>query len=205
MYTSNERAGDRQHQTMYFRPIHANASFPFGRRVCLCSPPSCRGAATGPRQRDTIGAGDLPHGVRDAIAFSRSVDGGSTWSTPMPINAVAATQALLPAVSVRADGMVGVLYYDFRNDTGDASTLLCDVWLATSANGSDWVERHVAGPFDMRRAPVTPGGLFVGDYQALTSASGRFMAFFTQAGPDAASPADIWASVLRDGTATAFE
>jgi hypothetical protein len=72
-------------------------------------------------------------------------------------------------------------------------------------NGSDWSELHVAGPFDMRRAPVTPDGLFVGDYQALTSASGRFMAFFTQAGPDAANPTDIWATVLRDGDATAFE
>jgi hypothetical protein len=31
------------------------------------------------------------------------------------------------------------------------------------------------------------------------------MAFFTQAGPDAANPTDIWASVLRDGNAMAFD
>ena len=145
------------------------------------------------------------NGMRDGIAFSRSVDGGSTWSTPVRINAVPATQALMPTVSVRTDGTIGVLYYDFRGDTGDASTLLCDVWLATSVNGNDWTERHVAGPFDMRRAPVTPGGLFVGDYQALASASGKFMAFFAQAGPDAGNPTDVWASVLRDDDATAFE
>ena len=106
---------------------------------------------------------------------------------------------------LRPDGTIGVLYYDFRNDTGDPSTLRCDVWLVTSTNGSDWTERHVAGPFDMRRAPVTPGGLFVGDYQALTSASGRFIAFFTQAAADAANPTDIWASVLSNGDATTFE
>jgi hypothetical protein len=145
------------------------------------------------------------NGVRDGIAFSRSVDGGSTWTTPVLINAVPATQALMPAISVRADGTIGVLYYDFRNDTGDPSTLLCDVWLATSANGSGWTERHVAGPFDMRRAPVTPSGLFVGDYQALASASGKFMAFFAQAGPDAANSTDVWASVLYDGAAPAFD
>ena len=145
------------------------------------------------------------NGVRDGIAFSRSVDGGSTWSVPARINAVPAAQALMPAISVRPDGTIGVLYYDFRNDTGDPSTLRCDVWLVTSTNGSDWTERHVAGPFDMRRAPVTPGGLFVGDYQALTSASGRFIAFFTQAAADAANPTDIWASVLSNGDATMFE
>jgi len=31
------------------------------------------------------------------------------------------------------------------------------------------------------------------------------MAFFAQAGPDAANPTDVWASVLRDDDATAFE
>ena len=94
-------------------------------------------------------------------------------------------------------------YAGYKDETSaDASTLLCDVWLATSVNGSDWTERHVAGPFDMRRAPVTPGGLFVGDYQALASASGSFMAFFAQAGPDAGNPTDVWTSVLHDGAMT---
>ena len=103
-------------------------------------------------------------GVRDGVAFTRSVDGGDTWSAPVQINAVPGVQALMPAVTVRADGTIGVLYYDMRNDTADPATLLVDVWLTTSSDGVTWTERHVSGPFDLNHAPLTPGGLFVGDY-----------------------------------------
>ena len=95
-------------------------------------------------------------GARDGVAFSRSLDGGATWSPPVQINSVPAVQALLPAVTVRADGMIGVLYYDMRNDTPDLATLLVDVWLTTSGDGVTWSERHVAGPFDFNFAVHRP-------------------------------------------------
>ena len=57
------------------------------------------------------------------------------------------------------------------------STLLVDAWLTTSTDGVNWSERHVAGPFDFNRAPTAEGGLFIGDYQGLASASGEFVAF----------------------------
>jgi hypothetical protein len=142
-------------------------------------------------------------GARDGIAFSRSADGGNTWSTPAQINAVTSVQALLPAVTVGADGTIAVQYYDMRNDSADASTLLVDVWLATSSDGVNWSERHVAGPFDFDRAPVAEGGLFVGDYQGLASASGEFIAFFAQTSPLPATRTDVVASVLRSGTVAA--
>ena len=136
-------------------------------------------------------------GVRDGVAFTRSVNGGDTWSAPVQINAVPGVQALMPAVTVRADGTIGVLYYDMRNDTADPATLLVDVWLTTSSDGVTWTERHVSGPFDLNHAPLTPGGLFVGDYQGLASANGQFVGFFAQTNADPANPTDVVASVFR--------
>jgi hypothetical protein len=142
-------------------------------------------------------------GARDGVAFSRSLDGGTSWSAPVQINSVPATQALLPAVAVRSDGTIGVFYYDMRNDTADPATLLVDAWLTTSTDGVHWSERHVAGPFDFNRAPTAEGGLFIGDYQGLASANGEFVAFFAQTGAAAADPTDIYASVFHGGTAQA--
>ncbi|HEY3100408.1 MAG TPA: sialidase family protein, partial [Methylomirabilota bacterium] len=65
----------------------------------------------------------------DEVAFARSTDGGTTWSTPIKINLTPTNiplknrQAFTPAIRVAADGTIGVTYYDFRNNTGDPSTL----------------------------------------------------------------------------------
>lgn len=136
-------------------------------------------------------------GARDGIAFSRSVDGGATWSAPVEINAVTGVQAFLPTVSVRADGTIGVLYYDLRNDTASGATLLADAWLVTSRDGAAWSERHAGGPFDLDLAPTVEGGLFVGDYQGLASANGAFVALFAQTTHDADNRTDIFASAFR--------
>ncbi len=61
----------------------------------------------------------------DGIAFSQSLDGGVTWSTPIMVNQTPANttnpcrqQAFIPAVVATGDGKaVVVTYYDFRNDT----------------------------------------------------------------------------------------
>lgn len=90
--------------------------------------------------------------------FSRTADGGQTWSAPVPmtnqnIYAQGNQIAVLPdgtlvrsgpvaidrtpgrhafnhAVTVTADGTVAVLYYDFRNNT-PAAGLPTDVWLTS--------------------------------------------------------------------------
>ncbi|HEX6137028.1 MAG TPA: hypothetical protein VF059_05190 [Casimicrobiaceae bacterium] len=136
-------------------------------------------------------------GARDGIALSRSVDGGTTWSPPVRVNRVPGVQALLPAVTVRPDGVIAVLYYDMRNDTGDPATLLVDAWLATSKDGTTWTERHVAGPFDFNFAPMTDGGLFVGDYQGLASAGGEFAAMLARTNADPVNRTDVLGAVFR--------
>ena len=118
-------------------------------------------------------------GAHDGIAFSRSTDGGMTWTPPVRVNSVAAVPAFVPTVHVRGDGRIGVTYYDLRNNTSDPATLPADYWLTSSADGVNWQETHVSGPFDFAIAP-NARGLFVGDYQALTSIGGDFVPFFAQ-------------------------
>jgi hypothetical protein len=138
----------------------------------------------------------------DGIAFARSLDGGLTWSAPVGVNAVRTAPAFVPAVQIRDDGMIGVTYYDMRNNTADASTLPVDYWLTQSADGRTWSERRVAGPFDLAQAPVA-NGLFLGDYQALASIGSVFVPFFVQT--NTASPGnrtDVFVFFVPDDAGT---
>jgi hypothetical protein len=140
--------------------------------------------------------GDPPcRGPEDRIALAHSTDGGATWSEPVRVNAEPDTQAFTPAVHVAADGTIGVTYYDLRDNTSDASTLLASHWLATSADGVNWTEALVSGPFDLSIAPDARG-LFLGDYQGLRSGGGSFVPFFAQTGASLASRTDIFALPL---------
>ena len=68
---------------------------------------------------------DSRFGPRSSIAFSQSLDGGLTWSTPIKVNQTPDLannlneQAFTPMVHVLDDGTVGVSYYDFRSNTAD--------------------------------------------------------------------------------------
>jgi hypothetical protein len=125
-----------------------------------------------------------------AIAYSKSVNGGLTWSAPVRINTVPTTQAFTPSVEVLADGTIGVTHYDLRFNTPDGgATLPTDYWFLHSHDaGATWAESRVTpSSFDMRKAPFARG-LFVGDYEGLDTQGGQFLALFSQThGSDPAS------------------
>jgi hypothetical protein len=127
----------------------------------------------------------------DSIAFSKSSDGGLTWSDPVKVNKTPTgipagnQQAFTASVDVADDGTLAVTYYDFRNnDTG--ADLKTDYWVVHCHSGckqaSNWEdeERLTNTPFDMRQAPLTTTGFFTGDYEGLASAGNDFTPFFSQ-------------------------
>lgn len=120
-------------------------------------------------------------GARSAVAFSKSTDGGLTWSTPVAVNTDTSVQAFLPTIATSSNGTVGLTYYDVRNDTADASTLLTDVWFIHSHDGAaTWSESRVTPTsFDFRTAPVSRG-FFVGDYEGLDSGGSTFSALYVK-------------------------
>jgi len=135
----------------------------------------------------------------EQVAFSMSIDGGFTWSAPIKVSQSTSQdgnlldeQAFIPSVEV-ADGVVGVTYYDFRNDDGTGE--LADHWLVTCAaacpNPASWVSNEVRlteTSFDYAQAPETGAGLFLGDYVGLASDGTGFLAFFQQT--SSSDPAD---------------
>jgi photosystem II stability/assembly factor-like uncharacterized protein len=138
-------------------------------------------------------------GTHDGIAFSRSTDGGLTWSAPVRVNSVANVPAFSPTVTIRDDGAFGITYYDFRNNTSDPSLLQTDLWLAQSADGVTWRESHVVGPFDLSVAPNALG-LFLGDYHALASIGPMFVPFYVKTNDgNLANRTDVFAGRVSPG------
>jgi hypothetical protein len=133
-------------------------------------------------------------GLRDGIAFSQSLDGGFTWSNPIRVNSNNNVQAMIPTVHVRADGTIGVSYYDLRSNTSNPATLLTDYWLATSNDGINWSESRITETFDYTTAPFA-GGYFIGDYQSLVSSNNVFIPFFVKTNSgDFSNRTDVFAA-----------
>jgi opacity protein-like surface antigen len=120
---------------------------------------------------------------RDQIAFSKSTDGGETWSTPVRINRDPSTQAFTPAIRVDDQGNIGVTYYDLRNDDPETYAVETDLWFIRSADGGQtWSERVTPDSFDLRAAPIARG-YFLGDYQGLIAYGDKFVAYSTLTNP----------------------
>lgn len=118
---------------------------------------------------------------RDQVAFSRSTDGGRTWTKAVRISQNNGTQAFTPAIRVDDEGNIGVTYYDFRNHIPGSPELETDVWFTRSTDGgATWSEERVTPTsFDMRTAPVARG-FFVGDYEGLAALGTDFFPFSSE-------------------------
>ena len=137
---------------------------------------------------------DARFGPRSSVAFSQSLDGGLTWSPTIKINQTPTTeplgdqQAFLPTPRVLDDGSIGVIYYDFRNNTSDeGATTPTDVFVAhchpdmeDCSQASSWGDeiRLTNASFDLRTMPVARG-FFPGDYVGLDTDGTDFLSFWS--------------------------
>jgi hypothetical protein len=123
----------------------------------------------------------------EAIAFSMSKDGGSTWSNPIQVNkSPSGVQAFTPTVQVDSKGTVAVTYYDFRHYKPGDRTTPTDLWMVECSSSctkkASWTEQHVSGSFNIENAPNTDSGCcFLGDYSALGNMGSGFLPFWVQA------------------------
>jgi hypothetical protein len=129
--------------------------------------------------------GRFSAGLRSEILFTKSTDGGLTWSMPIRINQTPTTtnpldgQAFLPSIAVSADGTIAVVYYDFRFNSPDPDTLPTAAFLAHSHDGGNtWEETQISVPFDLETAPLSDRGYFIGDYIGLAADGRDFVSAF---------------------------
>jgi hypothetical protein len=106
--------------------------------------------------------------------------------------------AFEPSIAVDEHGTVGLTWYDLRNDRAGDEALTADVWFAHSDDaGASWRQTHVAGPTDLRTAPLAAHNR-VGEYQGLAALPNGFAAIFTLAAPQAKDgPTDIFFARLK--------
>ena len=130
-------------------------------------------------------------GLRDAIALSRSDDAGLTWSAPVAVNRDPSVPAFTPTLHVHNDGRLAITHYDLRSNTPDTSTLLADLWLLTTRDGSAFTEQALARAQPLHFAPLVSGGLFLGDYHGLVSAGPDLLPFAVLPNASSANRTDV--------------
>ncbi len=144
-------------------------------------------------------------GTRSEIDFSKSNDGGLTWSTPGALVRLR-SQSFQPTMAIDQYGTIGVTYYTVApNLSSNGHNWPADYWFARSRNdGRQWTIEQIADPFNILTAVDEPGtedtGLFLGDYQGLAALpTGGFVAVFAMSQPAAThGPSDIFFERLPD-------
>ncbi len=107
------------------------------------------------------------------IYFSRSTDGGKTWSIPFVVNDdKTVTDQFYPTMDVKKDGGVAVFYYDRRNDPNNNLT---DLYGSYSFDGGVTFKpafKVTNSPSDFRKIGSKNQDFGIGEYiQVVTSPS----------------------------------
>jgi len=112
--------------------------------------------------------GDYRHGDAD-VYFTRSTDGGTSWSTAIRVNDDAVgndKDQWFPWLSIDASGSIVVIFMDRRNSL---SNLYYDVYLARSVDGGLSFEENLRVTTVSSDPRTDFGGTFIGDYNGVAS------------------------------------
>ena len=129
------------------------------------------------------------------LYFTKSVDLGTSWTTPVVINQDASPTGdqMFPWVEVDQDGRIHIVYFDSRNVVQDdnGGEGFFDTYYMYSIDGGDtWTEARLT-PNTWSSAGVT----FIGDYNGMAVAGDRVMPVYIQMGPG--SNEDIYTNIIE--------
>ena len=136
--------------------------------------------------------GDQRNGVNDTdVFFSRSTDGGETWTPAFRVNNDNTTRhQFFPWMTVdQSTGNIWGVFYDRRNTTGVAT----DVYVVKSTDGGDTFKN-----FKISESSFVPTNtVFFGDYNNIAAYNGTIYPIWTRLH---AGQLSIWNSIITDSS-----
>jgi hypothetical protein len=114
-----------------------------------------------------------PAGSRDEadVVVTTSTNGGASWSAPVRANDDSTdTDQFMPSLAVTPAGMLGVMWYDRRNDP--TNNVLVDVYMTTSVDGGRTFtpnRRIAAGNWPFVPTPFGFRTAYHGDYNQMSA------------------------------------
>jgi hypothetical protein len=115
----------------------------------------------------------LPGSAGADIAFSRSIDGGLSFSAPIRINNVVTGHQFFPSIAVKKDGRARVIYYSTQKSP---TNRLIDVFTVKSDDrGVTWSNAKRVSDVSFDRPQTNPNfdtlfaPCYMGDYNSITA------------------------------------
>jgi hypothetical protein len=118
------------------------------------------------------------------------------------VNSARTVAAFTPSIRVRADGTIGITYFDLRSNTADTATLPTELMLARSSDAVNWTEVRLTPTFDLITAPLA-GGYFIGDYFGLAASGNVFVPVYVRTTGSTTNRTDVYAVFARSIAASA--
>lgn len=106
------------------------------------------------------------------VYFSRSTDGGETWSNPIIVHSDVSNDQFWQWIAIDpTNGDLAIMYLDSRNDP---KNIMTECYVSYSSDGGEsWLDRRVSDiAMDLRLNPFTENS-FAGDYSGCAFFGGR--------------------------------